>query len=495
MTEILALLQNIAPLLEPTTLRQLSHVIYGMLVASGRITMLGLSRWTEKGGSYRTIQRLYQSRLPWEAINWLFFRRRFLPETVGELEITGPAPQLIEVIPTTALELTPPVGVVPTQATAPTVPSPPVDEYIIAGDEVVISKAGDKTHGLDRFFSGVQQQVIPSIALFTFSLVNVRTEQAHPMQTTQVVKSAEEKAASKVKAAAKKAHKTGEKKPVGRRKGSKNKDKQAVALNPELVRIKKGLHSLLAMVGTLLSLKYVVMDGHFGNYPSAFMVMGTGLHLISKLRSDAALYSAFEGDHRGRGPKPKYGPKLDVSQLDAKYLKDTSIEDQVRTDIYQGQFYNKEFAFPLNVVVILKTHLKTHAQARVILFSTDLEQTYDTISKFYRLRFKIEFNFRDAKQYFGLEDFMNVTEDGVTNAANIALFMVNFSQELLQPFRQQNPDYSILDLKSHYRGYRYVNEVIKLLPEKPDAILLADILRQISQLGAIHPLSHPASSP
>ena len=90
---------------------------------------------------------------------------------------------------------------------------------------------------------------------------------------------------------------------------------------------------------------------------------------------------------------------------------------------------------------------------------------------------------------------MNVTEDGVTNAANIALFMVNFSQELLQPFRQQNPDYSILDLKSHYRGYRYVNEVIKLLPEKPDAILLADILRQISQLGAIHPLSHPASSP
>jgi putative transposase len=60
MTEILALLQNIAPLLEPTTFRQMSQAIFGMLVASGRITMLGLSRWTEKGGSYRTIQRLYQ---------------------------------------------------------------------------------------------------------------------------------------------------------------------------------------------------------------------------------------------------------------------------------------------------------------------------------------------------------------------------------------------------------------------------------------------------
>ena len=78
MTVILALLQNIASLLEKTTFRQMSQVIFGMLVASGRITMLGLSRWTEKGGSYRTIQRFYHSVHPWKAIHWLFFRERFL---------------------------------------------------------------------------------------------------------------------------------------------------------------------------------------------------------------------------------------------------------------------------------------------------------------------------------------------------------------------------------------------------------------------------------
>jgi hypothetical protein len=38
--------------------------------------------------------------------------------------------------------------------------------------------------------------------------------------------------------------------------------------------------------------------------------------------------------------------------------------------------------------------------------------------------------------------------------------MVNFSYALLQPFRQQNPEYSILDLKSHYRGYRYASETM-----------------------------------
>ena len=451
MPEILALLQNLAPLLEKTTLNQMGHVIFGMLVISGRVTMLGLSRWTEKGGSYRTIQRFYQCVLPWKAIQWLFFQKRLIRSE---------------------------------------------DEYIIAGDEVVIGKAGKETHGLDRFFSGLQQQVIPGLSFFAFSLVNVKTERSSPMQASQIVKTDEEKAASKAKAAAKKLKSPTEKKKPGRPKGSKNKDKQAIALNPELVRIQIALKSLLATVGATLDLLYVVMDGHFGNFPSALMVRQLNLNLISKLRSDAALCAVVEGEHAGPGAKPKYGKRIELHQLEVKYLQETSVEkNKLRTDIYQGEFTNTEFAFALNVVIIVKTNLKTQAQAHVILFSTDLKQAYDKIIKFYSLRFKIEFNFRDAKQYWGLEDFMNVTETAVTNAANLSFFMVNFSTALAQPFRDQNPDYSILDLKSHYRGCRYASETIKMLPEKPDAILLADIFLQIARMGAIHPALQPSADP
>lgn len=450
MTEILALLQSIAPLLEKTTLHQLSQVIFGMLVTSGRITVLGLSRWTEKGGSYRTLQRLYHTVLPWNALHWLFFRTRFLQVT---------------------------------------------DEHIIAGDEVVVSKAGPKTYGLDRFFSGLQKQVIPGLSFFTLALVNVREERAYPIQTTQTVKTAAEKSASQAKAAAKKVNPASTPKKRGRPKGSKNKGPLEVVFNPELVRLQQALKNLLATVGDMLSLKYVALDGHFGNYPSAVMVRQVKLHLISKLRTDAALYPAFAGTHAGPGPKPKYGSKIKVHHLDPKYLKETTCADGLRTDIYQGQFYNKEFTFALNVVIILKTNLQTKAQAHVILFSTDLELAFDKIIKFYRLRFQIEFNFRDSKQYWGLEDFMNVKETAVTNAANLSFFMVNFSYALLQPFRQQQPDYSILDLKSHYRGCRYASETIKMLPQKPDPILLADIFRQIARLGAIHPVFQPSATP
>jgi hypothetical protein len=306
------------------------------------------------------------------------------------------------------------------------------------------------------------------------------------------VKSTEEKATSK----AKKAQPPAEKRKPGRPKGSKNKVKsEQVALNPELLRLQQALKNLLQTIGAILSLKYVVLDGHFGNYPSAWLVRQENLHLISKLRVDAALKPAFAGEHGGPGPKPKYGPKLKVRQLDAQYLKATSIKDQLCTEVYQGTFYNTEFAFALNVVIILKTNVRTKAQAHVILFSTDLELDYEKIIQFYSLRFQIEFNFRDAKQYWGLEDFMNIKETAVTNAANLALFMTNFSYGLLQAHRKQNPAFSVLDLKAYYRGYRYACETIKMLPQKPDPILLADIFQQIARLGAIHPVASLTEAP
>lgn len=445
MTDILALLQCIAPLISKTTLRQLSLVVLGMLMMTGRTTMLGISRWTDKGGSYRTIQRLYHTKISWADVLWTVFQKWLWD---------------------------------------------PREEYLLAGDEVVCGKAGKETFGLDRFFSSIQQRPIAGLAFFAFSLINIQKEKSYPVKVTQIVRSDEEKAASKAKKQAKKDKKVGEKRKRGRPKGSQNKKSTEVVLNTELQRIQVALKALLLLMGKVLPLKYLVMDGHFGNFPSASMVIQTGLQLITKLRQDAALYFPYEGTQ----PHTKYGDKVIVRKMDARYLKESTTEKNIRTDIYQAKLLNKEFALPLNVVIILKTNLDTQAQAHVILFSTDLELAYDKLIKFYSLRFQIEFNFRDAKQYWGLEDFMNVEETAVTNAANLAFFMVNLSQILLRRFQQTNPDFSILDLKAHFHGYRYAVETIKMLPEKPDAILLADIFQQITRLGMIHPALEPSVS-
>jgi len=36
------------------------------------------------------------------------------------------------------------------------------------------------------------------------------------------------------------------------------------------------------------------------------------------------------------------------------------------------------------------------------------------------------------------------------------------------------------------RGYKYVEETIQMLPEKPEPVLLAKILNQVAGLGRIH---------
>jgi hypothetical protein len=99
---------------------------------------------------------------------------------------------------------------------------------------------------------------------------------------------------------------------------------------------------------------------------------------------------------------------------------------------------------------------------------------------------RLEFNFRDAKQFWGLEDFMNTHPTQVTNAASLSLFMVNLSHCLRQPFRRRDPAFSLLNLKAHYRGLKYVEEAIKMLPETPEPSLLERIITRMVGLGRIH---------
>jgi hypothetical protein len=82
--------------------------VEALLSMSGRVTMLGLSRWTAHGGSYRTVQRFFNTSLAWSQIHWLIIRHHLLDRE---------------------------------------------EVMLLAGDEVVVSKSGKKTAGLDRFFS------------------------------------------------------------------------------------------------------------------------------------------------------------------------------------------------------------------------------------------------------------------------------------------------------------------------------------------------------
>jgi len=374
--DILALFQCLQPHVTATLCRQFSRMALAMLVMTGRVTMLGIARWAGNGGSYRTVQRFFAQALPWATLFWAFFRQHVHCPDEGDL---------------------------------------------VAGDEVIVTKAGKSTHGLDRFFASLYGKPVPGLAFFTLSLVSVQQRRSFPMRVEQVVRSDAAKAASKAKAAAKKPKSPSAKRRPGRPKGSTNKKKTAVTLPPELLRIKAMLEALLQLIARVVPLTYLILDGHFGNHNALQMARQCHLHLMSKLRCDAALSFPSTGPSAGWGPHRTDGRKVDYDNIPVQYLQETTVEGHIQTRVYQMHLLHKEFAQPLHVVIIAKTNLHTQARAHVILFSSDLELAEAPLVDYYGLRFQIEFNFRDAKQYWGLEDFMNITPTGVTNAANLSL--------------------------------------------------------------------------
>lgn len=81
--DIVALFQCLQPSLPSRTWRQLSRIAVALLVMTGRVTMLGISRWTGKGGSYRTVQRFFSTVIPWAILFWVFFRHHvYCPDEV-----------------------------------------------------------------------------------------------------------------------------------------------------------------------------------------------------------------------------------------------------------------------------------------------------------------------------------------------------------------------------------------------------------------------------
>jgi len=412
-----------------------------MLTLTGRVTMRGISRWAGQGASYRTVQRFFTTVVPWASVFSIFFRSHLFHSD---------------------------------------------DLYLLAGDETVITKAGKHTHGLDRFFAGLYGKPVPGLAFFTLALISTQQRHSFPMALEQVVRSEQEKALTRSKQAAKARSSPQAKRKPGRPKGSSTKAKTAVDLTPELLRIQSMILHLIERIGKLLPLTYLVLDGHFGNNCALQMARYCELQLISKLRSDSALYLPYAGAYAGHGPRRIYGERINPRAMPAGTLRQTTVDNGVETCIYQLHARHKTFAQPLNVVLIVKTNLKTQAVAHIILFSSDLALPFDKLLDYYCLRFQLEFNFRDAKQYWGLEDFMNITPRAVENAANLSLFMVNLVELLLQDVRQRQGECSVLDLKAHCRGAKYVEETIKLLPEMPEPVLLERIFTKIVGLGRIH---------
>lgn len=394
--------------------------------------MLGISRWTEQGGSYRTVQRFFATHLPWEQMKVKFFETHLFN---------------------------------------------PDHEYILAGDETVIGKSGSQTFGVNRFFSGLSGKVIRGLGFLVLSVVDTLERKSHPLMVEQRIKSEVAKPKPATRKKKRKARK-------GRPKGSQNRDKREFKPSSELRQVGEMLEVLVKSLRGFVKVRYLALDGHFGHQQAVLMAQQNELELISKLRRDAVLFEKYEGKYSGRGAKKKYGARLKYDLMSPRYLQKSEKKEDAIINYYAGVFWHKEFSEALKVVIIVKIDLKKQKLGHAILFSSDENLEWEKIIDYYALRFQIEFNFREVKQHFGLEDFMNTTEVGVANASNLAFMMVLLSGKLLK--NSEEKLVGINDLKTHYRGAKYAVLIIKKVLQNPEPILIKQIIQEVSRLGSIY---------
>ena len=431
MFEVISYLLCLDHTISSTLIRQLSIISKAMLCSRGRITMLELSRWSGKGGSYRSIRRFYHSKICWLSVNWAFFKQHRLKDD----------------------------GI-----------------YLIAGDETTVSKSGKSSYGLGKFFSSIHSRAIKGLGFFSLCLIEVQSRKTSPLLMEQL--EPDMKRRVKPPKASKKAGR-------GRPVGSKNRNRKNVELTEYLLWIQTHIKRTLSIIGDKLKITYFVYDGAFGNNECLQMVKMCGLSLISKLQCNSALYFPYEGEYKGRGPRRKYGDKVNYQQIPEKYLQQISRKDGIEEKIYQMTVRHKDFADPLNVTIIQRIRLSDKKRGQVVLFSDDLQLGWENMILYYRLRFQIEFTFRDAKQFWGLEDFMNIKQKAVKNAANLSLFMVNLSRFLID--QDETYTQSILDLKSRSQAAFYAEKIIKFNPEIQKIISFEQLQAATADFGCIHP--------
>ena len=79
-------------------------------------------------------------------------------------------------------------------------------------------------------------------------------------------------------------------------------------------------------------------------------------------------------------------------------------------------------------LVYLLDQRKTDKTRYALLFSTDLKQSAEEILQLYRLRFQIEFIFRDAKQFTGFSDCQARNENALDFHLNVSLMALNVAR-------------------------------------------------------------------
>jgi DDE superfamily endonuclease len=313
---------------------------------------------------------------------------------------------------------------------------------IAAVDCTFVRKSGRHTEGLDSFYNGTKGKAERGLEWSVVAVIDVEQGTGYALSAQQT------EAGLSVKAQAKQAKLQADIEKHNETDAQTIPNVPAVSKSPKLpcaTRMDFYLGHLAECQSYLPEdIRYVAADAFYSKFKWVNGIVDLGLHAIGKLRTDANLKVLYTGSQKPKGRRRKYDGKLDCSDLShLEFVRDLDKH----TKLYTSVVYSVSLKRNIKLAYLLKEI--DHKRSYVLLFSTDLEIAPYDLYRFYKARFHIEFIFRDAKQFTGLEDCQSCDADKLDFHFNASLTALNLAKaDLLQQRSSQEPiSFSIASYK------------------------------------------------
>lgn len=282
-------------------------------------------------------------------------------------------------------------------------------KYALAFDPSYINKSGKSTPGVGYFWSGCAGRPKWGLEIAGLAAIDIENHTAFHLEAIQTLT-------------------------------NNNKDATLADWYANIITTRKDALSPIS--------KILVADAWFSKKKFTNEIIKADMNLVSRLRDDADLLYLFRGEQlKGKGRPKKYAGKIIHNKIDKDYF--SLIETNEKATIYCAEVYSKSLKRIIKLVHVIYKN-KKGKEIYKLYFSTDLSLEALEILDYYTTRFQIEFLYRDAKQFTGLNDCQARSENKLHFHFNAALTGVNIAkvEHWLSIPKHERGAFSMHDIKT-----------------------------------------------
>lgn len=324
--------------------------------------------------------------------------------------------------------------------------------YIIGFDPSYISKSGKSTPDLGYFYSGLAGTYKRGLEIGALSAIDLKQNTSYHIHCKQ------SPAASK----------------------DKTKDGQSLIDHyADYVCEQAPLVSELSAV--------LVVDGYFAKKKFINKVeKNTPFEIICRLRDDADLrYLASPTKQTSRGRPKKYAGKVNTKKIDKRRMQLCYEDSDVR--IYEGLVYSWGLKRKIKIAYCEMLNKENEVINYKIYFSTSENHKGLEIYQYYKARYQMEFNFRDAKQYAGLEHCQARHRNRLNYHFNASLTSINIAKGIIRNGidKEEEIVLSIHDIKVELYNYSLAQRIFSIYEIDPELDKNRHKMKEILNYGKI----------